>query len=73
MCFPALLLQAFQNALYKACSIHQKEKQSYRQPAGKIKMPKRKPSCEQNPCPELFATPAGIRGYDSWPKFVMQK
>ena len=65
MCFPALVLPACQNAWYKACSNFQKERLLCRQSAGKIRMRKMKPSCEQSLCPELFAIPAGIRGYYS--------
>jgi hypothetical protein len=73
MCSPGSLLQAFQNALYKAYSSHQKEKQPYRLFGGKIKMLKRKPSREQSPCPELFVVPVDIGCVGSWSKFVMQK
>ena len=73
MCSPGSLLQACQNAWYKAYSNRQKEKQRCRQPAGKIKMLMMKPSYEQSPCPELFVIPAGIRRFGSWSNIVMQK
>ena len=73
MCFPAPLLQAFQNALYKAYNSRLKQKQEDRIPAGKTGTLKMKPSCERSPYPELFVTPAGIHDVHSYRNFVVQK
>jgi len=59
--------------LYKAYNNRQKEKLRYRLSAGKTETLKKKPSYEQNPCPELFVIPRDIRMYAPFSKFVMQK
>ena len=73
MCFPGSSPLACQNASYKAYNSRRKERLQYRRSAGKIRMQKMKPSYEQSPGPGPFVTPAGIRHFGSWSKFVMQK
>ena len=59
-CFPALSLQACQNAWYKAYNNHLKRKLQYRPPAGKIKMLRKMSNCKKSPCHVLSGVPLDI-------------